>query len=84
MNEVSALSAIELTLSELPLKTLGRITGIGPCEMLADRLKSLGLCEGRTVRLIKHGEPCIVSVYGSQLGLARDVANQIRVVPETV
>lgn len=45
------------------------------------RLEGLGITPGRTVRLVKRGDPLIVQVYGSQVGLARSVAENIQVSP---
>ncbi len=47
----------------------------------ADRMKSLGLCTGRQIELIKQGNPLIIRVFGSRLGLARRLAKQIVVDP---
>jgi Fe2+ transport system protein FeoA len=46
-------------------------------------LQSLGLTKSSQVRLCKAGEPCIVQVRSTRIGLSRAVAGCIFVIPET-
>ncbi|MGB7345177.1 MAG: FeoA family protein [Pirellulaceae bacterium] len=43
------------------------------------RMKSLGICEGRTLELISVGDPMIVRVSGSRVGLSRALASYVSV-----
>jgi len=45
------------------------------------QLRSLGLTESCQLRLCKKGEPCIVQVRSTRIGLSGSVARQIFVVP---
>ncbi len=45
-------------------------------------LRSLGLTDHCLVRVCKAGEPCIVQVRTTRIGLARSVADGIMVLPE--
>lgn len=45
------------------------------------QLRSLGLTEFCQLRLCKKGEPCIVQVRSTRIGLSGSVARQIFVVP---
>lgn len=45
-------------------------------------LRALGLTEQCRLRLCKAGEPCIVQVRATRIGLSRVVAEQVLVVPE--
>jgi Fe2+ transport system protein FeoA len=45
-------------------------------------LRALGLTEHCRLRLCKSGEPCIVEVRTTRIGLSRIVAEQVLVVPE--
>lgn len=45
-------------------------------------LETLGLTRESLVRLCKAGEPCIVQVRSTRIGLARSVAHSIFVIPE--
>ena len=47
------------------------------------RLKRLGLCEQQSLEVVSTGNPLIVSVAGTRLGLSRSVTGQILVEPET-
>ena len=45
-------------------------------------LRALGLTDRCLVRVCKAGEPCIVQVRTTRIGLARSVADGIMVLPE--
>ena len=45
------------------------------------RLKTMGMHEGRRVRVIRTGSRIIVSCGGTRIGLAAEVAKHIRVAP---
>ena len=45
-------------------------------------LKALGLTDHCMLRICKVGEPCIVQVHSTRIGLSRSVAEGILVVPE--
>ena len=42
-----------------------------------DRLEAIGLCAGRTVEVVKAGDPMIVRVLGTRIGLAATVARAV-------
>ena len=48
-----------------------------------DLLRALGLTSSSVVRLCKSGEPCIVQVRSTRIGLSKLVAGQIYVIPES-
>lgn len=43
------------------------------------RLKTLGVCVGRRVELVRAGNPLILKIFGSRLGLAAELAARVRV-----
>ena len=45
------------------------------------RLQTLGLCPGRQVEVIRQGNPLIVRVFGSRLGLSAELAARVLVEP---
>jgi len=47
-------------------------------------LRALGLSDREAFRLCKAGEPCILQVGGTRIGLSRKVASCIFVIPEPV
>jgi Fe2+ transport system protein FeoA len=46
-------------------------------------LGAIGLTDRCVLHICKAGEPCIVQVQSTRIGLARSVADGIFVVPET-
>lgn len=46
-------------------------------------LRALGMTDHCLLRICKVGEPCIVEVQSTRIGLSRSVADGILVVPET-
>ena len=57
------------------------------CEVRDDAsrgvLRSLGLTDRCQMRLCKVGDPCIVQVQATRIGLSRVVAEHLFVAPET-
>ena len=43
----------------------------------AQRLMSLGVCAGRTVELIKAGDPLILKVFATRIGLSARLAARV-------
>ena len=41
------------------------------------RLKTLGVCAGRQVELIKKGDPLILRVFNSRLGMSSSLAERV-------
>lgn len=47
-------------------------------------LRAIGLTDRCVMRICKIGEPCIVQVRATRIGLSRSVADGIMVVPEGI
>ncbi len=45
------------------------------------RLKALGVCQGRQVQMVQSGDPMIIRVLGTRIGLAARLAAEVRVQP---
>ena len=58
-------------------------TGIDDSAMSPARMKSLGVCVGRPLELVSSGDPMIIRVCGSTVGISRQLAAAVSVVPET-
>lgn len=43
------------------------------------RLKTLGVCVGRRVELVRNGNPLVLKVFGSRLGLSAELAQRVHV-----
>jgi Fe2+ transport system protein FeoA len=67
-----------------PLSTLGRGEGrvvqVEAEAADAARLKALGICVGRRVLIVQAGDPLIVKVVGSRVGLSARLAAGVFVV----
>lgn len=53
--------------------------GIEESDNSHTRMKSLGICEGRALELVSTGDPLIVRVGGSRIGLSRVLAQSVSV-----
>ena len=72
-------SAFSIDLARLPEGVPGRIVGVETAETDRERLQVLGLCVGRTVEVVQAGDPMIVRVLGTRIGLKGSMARAIRV-----
>jgi Fe2+ transport system protein FeoA len=43
------------------------------------RLMSMGICAGRRIELVQYGDPMILKVFGSRLGVSRRLASGVLV-----
>ncbi len=79
----SAASSLEgLTpLTQLLPKARARVAELSAPHDDAVRLKSLGLCIGRRVEVIKGGDPLVVCVQGGRLGISARLAHSVLVRP---
>ncbi len=68
-------------LSTLPPMKVAVIERVDEEHDHADRLKALGLCVGRKLQVVKTGDPLIVRVLGSRLGLSARLAERVFVAP---
>ncbi len=44
-----------------------------------ERLKVMGVCAGRKVRLVRRGDPMILCIWGTRVGVSRRLAEQVMV-----
>lgn len=64
----------ETRLDELPPRTCAVVRRIETDGEEVQRLKSLGLCIGRQIEVVKTGDPLIVKIFGSRIGLSASLA----------
>lgn len=64
----------EQRLDRLPARQCAVIRRIETAGDDAQRLKTLGICIGRRIEVIKSGDPLIIRVFGSRLGLSASLA----------
>jgi Fe2+ transport system protein FeoA len=70
-------------LHELQPKVCAVVRRIEAEDDSMDRLKAMGICIGRRVELVKSGDPLIVRVFGSRLGISARLAHRVLVEPCT-
>ncbi len=64
-------------MAELPPSTLARVKEVRVDDDDAVRLKSLGICVGRRVQLVKGGDPLVVRVLGARVGMSARLAQSV-------
>jgi len=66
-------------LDELPAHVCAVVRSIATDDEDTQRLKTLGVCMGRRVEIVRTGDPLILKVFGSRLGLSATLATRVRV-----
>lgn len=70
-----------IPLDQLAPGCCGVVTAVDAAHDDLHRLQAMGVCQGRRVELVKRGDPLILRVYGSRLGISRRLATMILVEP---
>ncbi len=71
----------EIRLDELPLHQCGRVSHVTAADDNLERLMGMGVCIGRIVELVQRGDPLILKVYGTRLGVSARLASRVLVTP---
>ena len=66
-------------LANLPPHICGIVRDIETDDEEMERLKMLGVCRGRRVEIVRGGNPLILKIFGSRLGLAAGLAARVHV-----
>ena len=66
-------------LDELPPRTCAVVRSVATDDEDTLRLKTLGVCVGRRVELVRAGNPLILKIFGSRLGLSAELAARVQV-----
>lgn len=72
-----------VSLEQLTVGTLARFHATDLDPEACHQLRSLGLTSDCQLRLCKKGEPCIVQIRSTRIGLSHEVARRIFVMPLT-
>ena len=72
-------TAALVRLDELPPHVCAVVRSVATDDEDTQRLKTLGVCLGRRVELVRAGNPLILKIFGSRLGLAAELAARVRV-----
>jgi len=66
-------------LDELPPRVCAVVRSVATDDEDTNRLKTLGVCVGRRVELVRAGNPLILKIFGSRLGISAELAARVRV-----
>ncbi len=66
-------------LDELPPRVCSVVRSIATDDEDTQRLKTLGVCVGRRVEVVRTGNPLILKIFGSRLGVSAELAARVRV-----
>jgi Fe2+ transport system protein FeoA len=72
-------SPATVRLDELPPRVCAVVRSIATDDEDTQRLKTLGVCVGRRVELVRTGNPLILKIFGSRLGIAAELAARVNV-----
>lgn len=76
---VAAGPAVSLT--HLQPGRCGWVRTVDAVSVDVERLKVMGVCAGRKVRLVRRGDPLILCIWGTRVGVSRRLAEQVVVQP---
>lgn len=68
-------------LDQMKAGTRCTVESIESSEIAIQRLMAMGLCVGREIGIIRHGNPLIVELLGARIGISARVARHIMVGP---
>jgi Fe2+ transport system protein FeoA len=69
-------------LTELEVGATARMLDAAVDTELRTLLRALGLTDNSPLRVCKRGEPCVVQVRATRIGISRRIAQHITVVPD--
>lgn len=79
MTAVNPIPGDVVRLNELPPRVCGIVREIETDDEETKRLKTLGICAGRRVELVRSGDPLVLKIFGTRLGLSGLLAARVRV-----
>lgn len=72
-------AAALVRLDELAVRVCAVVRRVDTDDEDTNRLKTLGICLGRRVELVRVGDPLILKIFGSRLGLSASLATRVHV-----
>jgi len=72
-------SPLLVRLDKLPARTCAVVRSVSTDDEDTQRLKTLGVCVGRRVELARVGNPLILKIFGSRLGISAELAARVQV-----
>lgn len=74
-------STADVRLSDLTVGAMARLLRTPMDGEMSRLLRAIGLTLTSRFRLCQNGDPCIIQVRSTRIGLSRSVASEIQVVP---
>lgn len=68
-----------IRLNELAPRVCAVVRSIETDDEESLRLKTLGVCVGRRVELVRNGDPLVLKIFGSRLGISAGLASRVQV-----
>lgn len=68
-----------MRLDELPPRVCAVVRSVSTDDEDTQRLKTMGVCVGRRLELVRAGDPLILKIFGSRLGLSAELAMRVQV-----
>jgi len=68
-----------IRLDELPPRVCAVVRSVSTDDEETQRLKTLGVCLGRRLEIVRSGDPLILKIFGSRLGLSAELAMRVQV-----
>ena len=79
---MSQVARLPIALTSLTAGQTARLHEVRLDSQSAGLLRALGLWEAESFRVCKAGEPCILQVDGTRIGVSRSVASLLYVIPD--
>ncbi|MEZ5435055.1 MAG: FeoA family protein [Verrucomicrobiales bacterium] len=64
-------------LDELAPHQLGVVKSVEAADDDMERLMAMGVCSGRTIELVQSGDPLILKIFGSRVGVSARLAKRV-------
>ena len=71
-----------VSLDRFPRNRCGVISVVEGDEDDVQQLQAMGVCRGRRVMVVQHGDPLIVRVLGSRIGMSARLAARVMALPD--
>jgi Fe2+ transport system protein FeoA len=68
-----------IRLDALPPRVCAVVRSVSTDDEETQRLKAMGVCLGRRLEIVRTGDPLILKIFGSRLGLAAELAQRVQV-----
>jgi Fe2+ transport system protein FeoA len=80
-SEAAGAPAAGQRLDQLDAGGCGLVREVHTREAETEQLMAMGVCAGRRVLVIQRGDPLILEVLGSRIGVSARLASQVDVTP---